>query len=267
MMKVVVLLSCMHEKDTSIVQRSSVQTDVVVVNQCDRNYTEEFDFKNKKGESCHCKYINTTERGLSRSRNMAIQNSWGDVCLICDDDEILADNYENLIQEGYSEFQDASVIAFSLIRKDCDRTYPTKKIKINYFGIFRVNSVQITFLRKAIQNKIFFDVQLGSGTGNGGGEENRFLLDCYNNNFKMYYHTNCIATVMPNPNGGSLWFTGYNADYIEKLGWSSRRIFGNILGGIYGIYFVISHRKNYKDFISIKEAFMALLKGWRKSNS
>lgn len=87
------LISCMHETDHSIVKRSNVQSDVVVVNQCDRNSIEEFDFTNNTGEKCHCKYINTTERGLSCSRNMAIQNGWGDICLICDDDEHLSDDY------------------------------------------------------------------------------------------------------------------------------------------------------------------------------
>ena len=100
-MKLIVLISCMHEKDHSIIERSNVQTDVVVVNQCDKDSVDEFDFKNKQGENCHAKFINTTERGLSRSRNMALLNSWGDVCYICDDDEILQDDYENIIMKAY----------------------------------------------------------------------------------------------------------------------------------------------------------------------
>ena len=96
-MKLILLISCMHEKDHSIIERSNVQTDVVVVNQCDKDSVDEFDFKNKKGETCHAKFINTTERGLSRSRNMAIRNAWGDVCLICDDDEWLSDDYADTI--------------------------------------------------------------------------------------------------------------------------------------------------------------------------
>ena len=77
-MTLTLLIACMHEKDTSIIQRSNVQTDVVVVNQCDHDSVEEFDFVNKKGKICHAKFICTNERGLSRSRNMAIRNAWGD---------------------------------------------------------------------------------------------------------------------------------------------------------------------------------------------
>lgn len=91
---VTTLISCMYEKNANIIARSNIQTDVVVVNQCDYDSIEEFEFKNKKGVTCRAKFINTTERGLSRSRNMAIANSWGDICYMCDDDELLADDYE-----------------------------------------------------------------------------------------------------------------------------------------------------------------------------
>ena len=74
-MTLTLLIACIHEKDTSIIERSNVQTDVVVVNQCDHDSVEEFDFVNKKGRTCLAKFICTTERGLSRSRNMALFNA------------------------------------------------------------------------------------------------------------------------------------------------------------------------------------------------
>lgn len=36
-----ILISCMHQKDASIIKRSNVQSDVVVVNQCDHDSIEE----------------------------------------------------------------------------------------------------------------------------------------------------------------------------------------------------------------------------------
>lgn len=69
-MKLMVLISYMHRTDTGIISESNVQTDSVVVNQCDRDSIEDFDFKNKKGRTCHVKFIDTTERGLSNSRNL-----------------------------------------------------------------------------------------------------------------------------------------------------------------------------------------------------
>lgn len=99
------ILSRMHQKDASIIERSNVQSDVVIINQCDRNDIEDFDFINKKGRKCHAKFISTTERGLSKSRNMAIRNAWGDICLICDDDEWIADDSEDKILKAYKRIQ------------------------------------------------------------------------------------------------------------------------------------------------------------------
>ena len=69
-MTVQVLISCMHQKDAGIIRRSNIQSDVVVINQCNENRREDFTFRNRKGEECKAIVIYTTERGLSRSRNM-----------------------------------------------------------------------------------------------------------------------------------------------------------------------------------------------------
>ena len=185
-MTLTLLIACMHEKDTSIIQRSNVQTDVVVVNQCDRDSVEEFDFVNKKGKICHAKFINTTERGLSCSRNMAIRNAWGDVCLICDDDELMEADYEVAIIGQYQKHKDSIVNTFSLIRKDCARTYSASPKKLGFLDTLHTNSLQISFNRKLVlDNNILFDEMMGSGTGNGREEENRFMMYCYKTGYSV----------------------------------------------------------------------------------
>ena len=158
-MTLTLLIACMHEKDTSIIQRSNVQTDVVVVNQCDRDSVEEFDFVNKKGKTCHAKFICTTERGLSRSRTMAIRNAWGDVCLICDDDELFPDDYKDIILKAYEEEPQADVIAFALDRKDHPKVFSKQKSNLDFKRIGQTSSLQITFKRQSVLSKgISFDV-------------------------------------------------------------------------------------------------------------
>ena len=239
------LISCMHQKDTGIIQRSNVQSDVVVVNQCDRDCVEEFDFINKKGKTCHAKFICTTERGLSRSRNMAIRNAWGDICQICDDDEEIADDAEEVILKAYEKNPDAGLIAFSLIRKDCDKTYPERKSNLGFKQILRTSSLQITFSRRMLEKYgIRFDEKMGSGTGNGGGEENKFMLDWRKAGAEMIYCPDVIATVNP---GESQWFRGYDARYFQNFGWTERRLLGNFTGMLYIFYWTIFRRNQYKD--------------------
>src|SRR5574344_1888386 len=109
-----ILLSCMHQEDTSIVKRSNIQSDVVIINQCDINNREIGSFVNNEGKSCKIKFISTTQRGLSISRNLAIQNSGADVCLISDDDEQFSTDCVNIVTEAFERNPMADVIAFQL---------------------------------------------------------------------------------------------------------------------------------------------------------
>lgn len=260
-MKLIVLISCMHEKDYSIIERSNVQTDVVVVNQCDKDSIDEFDFKNKKGETCHAKFINTTERGLSRSRNMAIRNAWGDVCLIADDDEIFEDDIEETIIMNFHNHPKASLIAFSLRWVDVNVSYPSKPMILRFKNLLQVSSVQICFkLMDVINNNILFDEKMGSGTGNGGGEENHFMLDCRKFGFEMWYCPGVIATISK---GDSKWFKGYTEKYFRDRGWISRRNLGLFWGLLFAWYNAVSHRKLYaKDGLNLFKILLNMHKGF-----
>lgn len=245
MNKLVVLISCMHQDNHDIIRTSNIQTDVVVVNQCDKDLVESFDFVNKKGELCHAKFISTTERGLSRSRNMAIANAGdADICLICDDDEFLLDDYPEKLINAFSEEPNAVVIAFALDRKDHPKKFPDNKFKLEFKSIGQVSSQQIAFRRDMIISAgIVFDEKMGSGTGNGGGEENMFLHACRRKDLMMYFYPQVIATI--NATGQSKWFKGYTNDYFRNLGWVTRRIHGTFVGALYLCMWFLKHRKMY----------------------
>lgn len=105
-----------------------------------------------------------------------------------------------------------------------------------------------------------FDEKMGSGTGNGGGEENMFMFAVKKRKIKMLYYPHVIATVNP---GESQWFCGYNQRYFENLGWTDRRLFGPILGLIYLIYWPIFRRGEYaKDGVTTLQALKSSLRGY-----
>lgn len=228
-MKIQVLISCMHQKDHSIITKTNIQTDVLIVNQCDSNNIEEFSFLNKKGNICKALFISTTERGLSNSRNLAIENSSGDICLICDDDEILEDDYEDKIIEAFNSYND-DIIAFKF--GNPNRKYSNKTYQIGFFLTGKVGSVQIAFRHENIITKgIRFNPKMGSGTGNGAGEENKFLVDCIKCGLKIRYIPVLIGSLTIG--NKSNWFSGYNEKYWINRGWQSRMIYGSIWGYIY----------------------------------
>ena len=239
-----VLISCMHEKDNSIVLRSNVQSDCLVINQCDINSVDDYTFLNDANHECHVKYINTTERGLSKSRNLAIRNAWADICLICDDDEKLSFGYENAIVKAYEQQNKADVIAFKITGDKYTREYPSEKMKLSFFELLRSSSQQITFKRQSVVKKsLLFDEKMGSGTGNGGGEETKFLIECKRRGLGLFYNPFCVASICK---GDSQWFHGYTDKFFQNQGWVDRRILGSFLGFVYIFYWSIFRSSVYK---------------------
>ena len=245
----------MYEKDKEIIKRSNIQSNCVIINQCNEDKKEELKIENNKT----CLWINSKERGLSRSRNMAIENSKADICLIADNDEIFDDDVEEKILKAYQELPQADIIVFNLHNK------PTK-LKNKIYGLrrlecLRVCSWQISFKRNSvIENNLKFDIKLGAGTGNGAGEENKFLLDAYDKGLKIYhYHIN-IARMVENE---STWFSGYNEEYFYKHGITIRYILGFRLSCLYAVYFLVFKYGLYKReinfFSAVKNMFFGIL--------
>ena len=253
MNKFAILLSCMHEKDKEIIKRSNIKNECVIINQCDENSREEIKIDKNKT----CLWINSTERGLSISRNMAIQSSKADICLIADNDEIFDDDIEEKILKAYKEMPQADIIIFDLHNKPIK--LKNKIYKIKRLECLRVCSLQITFKRKSIVgNNLNFDVKLGAGTGNGAGEENKFLLEAYDKGLQIYHYVVNIAKMVENE---STWFKGYDEDYFYKRGASTRYILGFWLSCAYAVYFLIFKYREYKNNISVIKACLKLFEG------
>lgn len=255
-MTVQVLLSCMYEKDYSIISRSNIQSDVVVVNQCDTNSKEILHFKNKKKEDCKALFINTTERGLSKSRNMALKNAEGDICIVCDDDEEFFDNYVEIIKEAYSNNPKFDIITLEVVRKSMKSM---SERRLNWINALKVASVTITFKRQSIiDNQICFEETIGSGISKAGGEENVFLYDSLRHGLK--------GLILPIPfarlrEGDSKWFKGFTKEYFYDRGLMTKRLMGRYPALLYALYFLIRKKNIYCKDISISEASKYLLKG------
>ena len=111
-MKVEVLVSCMNQRDRELVAKSRITTDVLIINQASEEKAEEY-FENGR----RVRMLTTRERGLSRSRNMALKYAQGDICVLCDDDEIFANNYKGNILKSFEKVRDADIIAFDVVNK------------------------------------------------------------------------------------------------------------------------------------------------------
>lgn len=246
-----ILISAMHQKDMNVADRCKIRSNVLIINQCENEYFLE------DSELCR-RMISTKERGLSRSRNMAIKNAKADICLVCDDDEVLVDNYESIIINTFEDNPQADLIAFSLYNSS--KSFADKPYRIGYKDALKVCSCQVAFRReKILQKGVWFDEQMGAGTGNGGGEENKFLFDCLRKGLKIYYVPIAIATLSQTE---STWFDGYTNTFFVQKGWAVKRIFNSTLKSLlYCVYFSIFKYPVYKKDNNFHAAFYHLLKG------
>lgn len=236
------LIACMNEHDFDVIWRSHIKSNALIINQCS-DYPQ-IDTVSIDGFTV--KKISTNDRGLSKSRNLALKNAEGEICLICDDDEIFIENYEDIILSSFEQNPKADIIAFAL-------DYPRKKFSSkpgwrSYLGAMKISSVQIAFRRKKIiESGVTFDELMGAGTGHGCGEEIKFLFDCLKKGLKLYYCPEIIAKVNTD---SSTWFNGYSKSYFYYRGWSNKKILGIFFGLLYSLEYSIAKHKLYKNDIS-----------------
>ena len=249
-------MSCMHQSDVSLVNKSNITGNCVVINQCNREDYAEFPTETGTVRMFSCR-----QRGLTKSRNMAIAKAQADICVLCDDDGTFISNYESVILSAYEKYRQADIIVFKVI--NYPSSLPEKVMRLRFPQTMKVCSCQISFRKKRlIEQNIRFDELLGSGTGNGAEEELKFLLDSQRAGLSIWYVPEVIASVARE---SSVWFGGFDETFFENRGATTRYILGIGLASLYAVYYVIRKKKMYRDTLSTMQALKAIFRGIRKN--
>ncbi|MGS0746157.1 glycosyltransferase [Syntrophomonas erecta subsp. sporosyntropha] len=254
-MKLEVLVSTMHQTDCSLIDKMKLTSNVLIINQVDDDNHE------INSKYPNVRVLTFKERGLSNSRNRAIDNSSADICVISDDDVIYNEDYEGIIINAYNQYPEADVIVFKVALDYRKKKYPKNKKKLGFFSSLKVSSNQITFRLKSIKDKkIKFNPLFGAGSGKYiSGEENIFMHECLRKKLNIIYVPKEISTVYQSE---STWFKGYTAKYFISKGAYFKEIFGFFyLLGI--IQFLIRKRSMYINEINMISAFSYMLRGAR----
>lgn len=262
-MNLEVLISCMNQQDMRIAEQTGIQTDALIVNQYMQAESSEdvsLDcnaIEVQNGSRGNIRMIRSNTRGLSKSRNLAIQHAAGDVCLLCDDDEQLDSSYEDTILKAYEALPNADIICFRISNQPSRLKQETQRL--TKWTAMRIASWQITFRRESIlKSGIRFDEDMGAGTGNGGGEEVKFLRDCIKAGLKAYYVPKSIGTVAQTE---STWFKGFDRDFFYKRGITNRYMLGFPLSILYAAYYTFVKKDLYKDYVTPWQSFKYTLDG------
>lgn len=252
-----VLVSTMHQTDYSLLDTMNIQSDVVVINQHISDSRIDFNHGDNK-----VTWINSQERGLSRSRNLALKNASGRICLLADDDLEYVPNYQDIVLEQFSLNPDYDIITFQVegIERKF-KNYYQKERRLGFLTSMKVSSVEIAFrLDRVREASIQFNEMFGSGARYMAGEDNIFLYDCLRRGLRIKYVPIKIAYLHI---GTSTWFEGYNKRYFISKG----AIF-TAMSPKYSIplilQFAIRKYALYRDEMTMAQAIKFMLKGRRQ---
>jgi glycosyltransferase involved in cell wall biosynthesis len=142
--------------------------------------------------------INSFEKGLSKSRNLALKNAIGKIVLIADDDVAYRKNFDATIVQAHNRYTNKAAISFCIEKPNglLFKKYLTKaKLDLGLMELFNVLSIEIS-LNKSVLDKIgvTFDEDFGLGSQFEMGEEAIFLSDIKEQNQQIGFVPTVIAT-------------------------------------------------------------------------
>lgn len=241
----------MHLEDYTYINSLNITSDCVVINQCDKKMEKHII---DNGRDIY--YIETRERGLSKSRNMAMRYAKDDIWILCDNDVEYLPNYEQLILEQYERHPEYDGIVFHVESPINPVPCFSKNKKLNYFSCGRVISYEISFRRECVKG-IRFNEYIGAGTHFKMGEENAFLYECLRKGLNIHYIPIKIAKLRYEP---TTWNTGFDREYMIGRG-ASFEAMTSKWSGILILQYALRKYNLYKRNMKLIEAIDWMLEG------
>lgn len=253
-----VLLSTMRLQHWSIANDMNISCDCLIINQADDDKSEEHQLNNRR-----VKIISVKEKGLSNSRNMALEQAAGDICLFADDDVKYVPDFEQIILAAYEKLPEADLVIFNY---ESTATWRQKKSlgnsvkKLGYLDCLKVSSVMISFRRSSILERgIRFNPLFGAGGEFQSGEDNIFLFDCLRKGLTIYYYPQTILKVEFNQ---SSWFRGFGEKYFRNKGALAYMLFKNYYF-LFIVQFALRKYGLYRNQMGMWNAVKYMLSGQR----
>lgn len=254
-MNVQVLVSAMNQTNHTLLEKMNIQTDAIIINQCDKNELEDFKYKETS-----IRFLSFAERGVGLSRNNALMRATGDICLIADEDVTYAEDYEGIIVKAFRETPEADIIVFNVPSTNPKRpSYMiSKKSRVRWFNCLRYGAVRIAARTERLrETSVSFSLLFGGGAKYSAGEDCLFIADCLKKGLKIYANPAVIGHVSQEE---SSWFEGYTNKFFEDKGalfTCLTRRWAKLLC----LQFAVRHHRVYTNDKTIKEACRLMFKG------
>lgn len=252
-MKVQILMSTMNKSKISDLDLNNrnIFSDILIINQTNDESVQE--------ERNNIRMISVLGKGTSPSRNRALGESSGDICIWADDDIVYVKDYKEIVLSAFEKYKDADVITFQIKHPDdtpFKSNYMQKHRKHTLRTSLKCASIEIAFKREAVLNKnIKIDPEFGLGARYRIHDDVIFIADAVKAGLKVYYEPIPIV-IHPKESSGTI----YNDFLVTSKGAAFYRIFGNA-GYLVDIAFALMKYKDYKSKYSISKFIKLILSG------
>lgn len=253
-MSVQLLISCVNENIQELLPKAQLNSPVIIVNQCDKDAEEHFEYNGHPIDVYH-----RNERGVGRSRNVALLHADKEICLFGDEDIVYVEGYEALIENEFAAHPEADGILFQVEVTPERRTYTnTEWGKVSLMNCGRYPAYSMAFRTdKLHKTGIEYSLLFGGGAKYSNGEDSLFIRELIKAGMQIYKSPVEIGEEIPRP---STWFTGYHEKFFFDRGVLYHFLYG-AMAAVWGFRFVFTKRKEICKEIPWIKAYGILLKG------
>lgn len=257
------LISGVNQDVKALPEKMQLETDAVIVNQCDKNEYEAFEYQGRVIRACHM-----TERGVGLSRNTALLHATGDILLFADEDIVYEPGYSKRILEAFEARPDKDILIFNLEVAEERATYFTKEEKeVRWYNSGRYPTYSMAVRRDSLLKKnVSFSLLFGGGAKYSNGEDSLFIWDCLKKGMKAAALPITIGKEVPRP---STWFHGYNEKFFFDRGALYQILYGK-MAKPFALRFLYKHRNIMfaeagGEVPSLKDAYKLMKKGMEET--
>lgn len=256
-----VLISALGKDAQALASGMNLECDAVLVDQGSRD--DRYEFSTSEGHII--RVIESGERGIGRSRNMALEEARGRVVLFADDDIVYSEGYAESILKAFEAHPEADIIMFNVNVSEDRKTYRIdKEIRVHKWSVGRypayAAAARLDSIRRA---KVSFSLLFGGGARYSNGEDSLFFMDCLRAGLKVIAVPVTIGSEIPRE---STWFHGFNDKFFLDRGVLYSFLYGNA-AGIWALRFVLAKRRTYAGQMKPSDAFKLMRKGIKEGKA
>jgi GT2 family glycosyltransferase len=191
-----ILIATMNRDDLAFLEVMFSKTDVTKYNILIINQTTTE--KQLHTTSHTIKVINVLDKGLSKSRNLALQHATKKLLVFTDDDVVFEANFDTTILMAFTDNPHIDGFRFQYVNSPSNlaKKYPrTFQSQLSTLEILNTSTVELVFKHNSLTNAmLYFDENFGLGARFCMGEEAVFLSEAVANGLRIGFVPQTLLT-------------------------------------------------------------------------